>query len=225
IEQYLRGRRSPVLEDTFFEGIQSVEPACWFEVPLDASAPAVEPRRYWDLAVCGPAVCRATYAEAVEEFRSVLTAAVASHHVADVRVGSLLSGGLDSAVLTSLLTDIVRADGAEPPSFSFGYREAAPRFCELPFVDAMVREKRLVNFETTLDSRWAADHAADVVRAIEEPPMGMPALAQYRIFELCREHACTVVLDGEGSDEIFGGYPYHQRLLLLDRLRRGRLGD
>jgi hypothetical protein len=35
----------------------------------------------------------------------------------------------------------------------------------------------------------------------------------------------TVVLDGQGADEVLGGYPYHQRLLLLDRLRHGRLGD
>jgi asparagine synthase (glutamine-hydrolysing) len=53
----------------------------------------------------------------------------------------------------------------------------------------------------------------------------MPALAQYRIFELCRKKDCTVVLDGEGADEVLAGYPYHQRMLLVDRLRRGRLAD
>ena len=45
------------------------------------------------------------------------------------------------------------------------------------------------------------------------------------IFQLCREHGATVVLDGQGADEVLGGYPYHQRMLLADRLRRGRFGD
>src|SRR5262249_46421649 len=166
-----------------------------------------------------------SYGAALDEFRSILSSAVASHRVADVTVGSLLSGGIDSAVLTSLLSDVNRREGRRSPSFSFGFRKAAPRFCELSYVDAMVREKSLLNFETTFDSRWASSHAPSLVRSLEEPPLGMPALAQYRIFELCREHDCTVVLDGEGADEVLGGYPYHQRTLLLDRLRRWRLAD
>jgi asparagine synthase (glutamine-hydrolysing) len=63
------------------------------------------------------------------------------------------------------------------------------------------------------------------MRTLEEPPTGLAALAQYRIFQACREHDVTVVLDGEGSDEILAGYPYQHRLLLMDRLRRGRLVD
>jgi asparagine synthase (glutamine-hydrolysing) len=224
VENYLRGVRSPILDDTYFEGIGSVPPATWFEMPLDERPAAPRFRKYWDLADA----CRTAprdYGEAREELRAILTRAVASHRVADVRVGSLLSGGLDSAVLTALLTGAARAEGGTPPSFSFGFREAAPRFCELRYVDAMVRDMRLLNFETTFDSKWVGAHAGRVVRALEEPPLGMPALAQYRVFELCRSHDCTVVLDGEGADEILAGYPYHQRLLLADRLRRRRFLD
>ncbi len=225
VENYLRGRRAPVLEDTFFEEVQGVPPATWFEIPLDGAPSPPRFQKYWDLA----AACRArsplTYGGALEEFHSILSSAVESHRVADVTVGSLLSGGLDSAVLTSLLSDSTRPEGRESPSFSFGFREAAPRFCELSYVDAMVREKKLLNFETTFDSRWVSTHTASVIRSLEEPPLGMPALAQYRIFELCRKKDCTVVLDGEGADEVLAGYPYHQRMLLADRLRRGRLAD
>jgi asparagine synthase (glutamine-hydrolysing) len=64
-----------------------------------------------------------------------------------------------------------------------------------------------------------------VVRALEEPPLSLAAVAQYRVFQLCRDHGATVVLDGQGADEIFAGYAYHQRALLVDRLRRGRLRD
>jgi asparagine synthase (glutamine-hydrolysing) len=225
VENYLRGRRAPVLEDTFFEGVRSVPPATWFEVPIDGAPSPPQFQKYWDLA----AACRArpprTYGDALEEFGSILTCAVASHRVADVTVGSLLSGGLDSAVLTSLLSDLTRPEGRESPSFSFGFREAAPRFCELSYVDAMVRQKRLLNFETTFDSRWMSTHSGSVIRSLEEPPLGIPALAQYRVFELCRAKDCTVVLDGEGADEVLAGYPYHQRLLLMDRLRGRHLAD
>ena len=225
VENYLRGQRAPVLEDTFFEEVRSVPPATWFEVPFDGAPSPPRFQKYWDLAVACRARPPRTYGDALEEFGSILSSAVESHRVADVTVGSLLSGGLDSAVLTSLLSDITRPEGLESPTFSFGFREAAPRFCELSYVDDMVRQKRLVNFETTFDSRWISDHSGAVIRALEEPPLGMPALAQYRVFELCRAKDCTVVLDGEGADEVLAGYPYHQRLLLVDRLRGRRLAD
>src|SRR5262249_43972643 len=78
---------------------------------------------------------------------------------------------------------------------------------------------------TTFDADWVLKNVGHVIRALEEPPLALPALAQYRVFELCREHGATVVLDGEGSDEILAGYPINQRTLLADRLRKGRFGD
>jgi asparagine synthase (glutamine-hydrolysing) len=50
----------------------------------------------------------------------------------------------------------------------------------------------------------------------------MPAFAQFRVFELCAQHGATVVLDGQGADEITAGYPYHQRAFMKDRLVHGR---
>jgi asparagine synthase (glutamine-hydrolysing) len=95
---------------------------------------------------------------------------------------------------------------------------------ELPYAEALARAHALPLHVTGLDAEWLRAHASTVVRTLEEPPLALPALAQYRVFELCRQHETTVVLDGQGADELLGGYPYHQRLLLADRLRHGRLG-
>src|SRR6185503_14738873 len=99
VARYLRGDRLPCLEETFFPEVRAVPPATWFEVPL--SAPGADPtfRAYWDLAdfQCpDPARPALGYAEAVERFGGLLRSAVDSHAEADVTVGSLLSGGLDS---------------------------------------------------------------------------------------------------------------------------------
>lgn len=227
VAKYLRGNRYPVLDETFFEGIFPVPPATWFETGLDdpAGAPPAF-RKFWDLAdAIRSAAAPGTYGEALEEFRGILAAAVRSHHVADVPIGSLLSGGLDSSTLTSLLAEIVRSEGRDCPTFSFGFRDRAPEVCELRYADALVRRERLTNFETSLDADWVVENARRVIRALDEPPLGLPALAQYRVFELARARGTTVVVDGEGADEILAGYPYGQRLLLWDRLRRGRFAD
>lgn len=229
VGRFLRGIRLPFLEETFFEGIRPVPPATWLEIPFDGE-PRRPPefRRYWDLAAfrCDGADDRPPdYAEARCQLRELLAGAVASHAEADVPVGSLLSGGLDSATLVGFLVDGTRGHPQPVPTFSFGFRDAAPRYCELGYVDTMVRRHRLLNYETTFDAAWVVEHAPRAIRALEEPPLGLPAVAQYRVFQLCRERGTTVVLDGQGADEIFAGYEYHQRALLLDRLRKGRLRE
>jgi asparagine synthase (glutamine-hydrolysing) len=225
---YLRGRRLPCTEETFFADVHAVPPGCWFEQPLDAPAAAPRFRRYWDLSsfrCAEPDRFALAYPDAVAEMRARLSQAVSTHRAADVGFGSLLSGGLDSATLVSFLADDERSQGRSTPTFSFGFRQAAPEACELGYVDAMVRRGGLEPHETSLDAGWIAAHAPRVVSALEEPPLALPALAQYRVFELCRAHGVTVVLDGQGADEILAGYAYHQRELVFDRLLHARVRD
>lgn len=215
LAMYLRNQRYPFVEETFFEGIRPMPPATWAEIDLDD--PLVPPRfhLYWQLADFISNGSRPSYGDAVDAVEESLTRAATSHLVSDVRVGALLSGGLDSATLVGLLA---RRAGIKLPTFSLGYRDAAPKYCELRFVDAMARRDGLENHETTLDPAWVSANIDRVLWALEEPPLAMPALAQFRVFELCAQHGATVILDGQGSDEITAGYSYHQRLYLKDRI-------
>ena len=92
----------------------------------------------------------------------------------------------------------------------------------MPYAEAVAAREKLALHETTFDGEWVRNNVARVIETIEEPPLGLPVLAQYRLFELVRQHGVTVVLDGQGSDEILAGYPYHQRIVITQSLRRGR---
>jgi len=216
VRAFLQGNRDTVLEETFFEGIHSVPPGCWFGVPLKAPVRQLEFQRYWDLDDFQEDRPAMDYRTAVDRVGQLMIDAVRSHSVADVPVGSLLSGGLDSSTIATLLV----REQKSAPTFSFGFREAAPQFCEMPYVDGLVHREGMKNFETSFSPEWIGENADRVVNALEEPPLAMPAFAQFRTFELCRQHGTTVILDGQGSDEIFAGYPYHERLLLIEHLRR-----
>ncbi len=227
LSRYLRGNRLPCYDETFFEGIRSVPAASLAELSLDGPS-EWSPRfqQYWTLrdTVARPVNANsvAQYQSVREEFEDLLRDVVRTHQQSDVRLGSLLSGGLDSGVLAALLSE---STSDSLPTFSFGFRERAPRWCELPYVDAIVRTRpNLEHHETTLDPEWLAANARRVMRTLEEPPLALPALAQYRVFELCKEHGVTVVLDGEGSDEVLAGYAPYQRALLIDFARDVRLG-
>jgi asparagine synthase (glutamine-hydrolysing) len=219
VAMFLRGQRYPTTEETFFSGVRSVPPASWSAIDLAApAAPCFQP--YWRLADFTADLSSLSYADATDRVEHLLSSAVASHRQADVKVGALLSGGLDSATLVALAHQ-----GGKPklPTYSLGYRDAAPRFCEMRYVDAMVRRDGIENHETTLDAAWIIANTDRILWALEEPPLAMPAFAQFRAFELCAQHGATVVLDGQGSDEITGGYQYHQRGLMKDRLLHGRV--
>lgn len=214
IAAYLRGSRYPTLEETFFDGIRSVPPASWCEIDLAAAA-APQFQSYWNLADYTSSHDALSYDAAVVCVEQRLAAAVSSHRQADVKVGALLSGGLDSSTLVGLAH---RNGAAKLPTYSLGYRDAAPAFCEMPYVDAMTQRDAIENHETTIDAAWIADNTDQILWTLEEPPLAMPAFAQYRIFEFCAEHGATVILDGQGADEIVGGYAYHQRAFVKQRL-------
>ena len=219
IAMYLRGVRQPSLDETFFAGIRSVPPATWCEVPFEGEAIApLQFQRYWDLsrftANGGP-----PYAQAVDTFERLLIGAVESHRVSDVPVGALLSGGLDSSTLAAMLSHSL----PHVPTFSFAM-PAAPELSETRYIEAVARARELPNAQTTIDAPWVRDNAPRVIRALEEPLIGIPPLAQYRVLELCRERGMTVVVDGQGADEILAGYPYHQSAFLRDRWSARRFG-
>jgi asparagine synthase (glutamine-hydrolysing) len=216
IAAFLRGFRYPTLEETFFAGIRSVPPASWCEIDLAAPA-APRFQRYWNLADYTAEHNKLGYDAAVAAVEACLADAVHSHRQADVKVGALLSGGLDSSTLVGL----ARRNGAAGlPTYSIGYRDAAPQFCEMPYVDAMAKRDGIENHETTFDAKWIATNTDPILWTLEEPPLAMPAFAQYRMFEFCAEHGATVIIDGQGADEISAGYPYHQRAFIKQRLLR-----
>lgn len=215
VAAYLRGNRIPVLDETFFEGITPLPAASFVEIPLDKRGALPQPRMYWNFAAIAPR--DVDYATAVDEVDALLQHAVATHNVADVNVGYLLSGGLDS----SLLTAVAARHVAPPAAFSFGFRDPKlARFSELPYAESVAKKYSLTLHETTFDERWVIDNAGRVMRAMDEPVLGMAALAQFRVFELCRERGMTVVIDGEASDEVFAGYPSYQVNHLRDQLDR-----
>ena len=218
VAMFLRGQRYPTTEETFFAGIRSVPPATWSAIDLAAPrAPVFQP--YWRLADFTADFNTLDYVDAVDRAEHLLTRAVASHRQADVKVGALLSGGLDSATLVALAH---KEGKPKLPTYSLGYRDAAPRFCEMHYVDTMVRRDGIENYETTFDAAWIIANTDRILWTLEEPPLAMPAFAQFRVFELCAQHGATVVLDGQGSDEITAGYQYHQRAFMKDRLLHGQ---
>ncbi|MGE5617457.1 MAG: asparagine synthase (glutamine-hydrolyzing) [Candidatus Woesearchaeota archaeon] len=137
--------------------------------------------------------------ELAHELRGRLENSVRAHMLADVPVGVLLSGGVDSSVLTALAAKV---SPYRVSTFSIGFRERS--FNELDLARQVA-----ARYGTDHHELVVAPHVAELlpklVASFDEPFADSSAIPTYLVSELAAEHV-KVVLSGEGGDELFGGY-------------------
>lgn len=206
----------PLTERTLFEGINCLPPG--HELRLTDGAVSIRP--YWSLDdQFVPSLAARPYDEVRQALRATVRESVEAHLVADVEIGSYLSGGIDSSLIAKTATDL----GGKPIKAFHG------RFLEYPGYD---------------ESRYAADaaalcgaelHVADitcedfirdvgtVIHALDQPVAGPGSLPQYVVSRLASQHV-KVVLGGQGGDEVFGGYTRYLIGYLGEALRQATTG-
>ncbi len=164
--------------------------------------------RYWQAGIDGEV---ASDEEWLERVRDEVTAAVRKRLAADVPLGALLSGGIDSAVVVALM-----AEASHDPvrTFTVGFEDAA--YDERTYARAVAQRYATEHEEIVL----APDAAATLPRlaaAFDEPLADEAALPLYLICEAARS-SVTVALVGDGGDEAFAGYERYAAMGLADRV-------
>ncbi|WP_028059875.1 asparagine synthase (glutamine-hydrolyzing) [Candidatus Solirubrobacter pratensis] len=147
------------------------------------------------------------------ELRARLRDSVRAHLVADVPVGVLLSGGIDSSALTALAA---QESGQPVQTFSIGFRERS--FDELERARLVARSYGTDHHELVVGPD-AAELLPVIAAACDEPLGDSSALPTYLVSRLAAGHV-KVVLSGEGGDELFGGYETYAAGLLAARFGR-----
>jgi asparagine synthase (glutamine-hydrolysing) len=145
-----------------------------------------------------------------EELRERLRDSVRAHLVADVPVGVLLSGGVDSSALTALAA---QESSGRVSTFTIGFEERS--FDEVRGA-RRVAERYDTDHHELVVRPDAAELLPEIADAFDEPYANSSALPTYLVSRLAAEHV-KVVLSGEGADELFGGYYTYAADLLADR--------
>jgi asparagine synthase (glutamine-hydrolysing) len=203
--QYMPG------EDTLLEGIRKLAPGHYL-VATDGNASI---RQYWDLQF-EESRAHTSIERTEAELLSLLSEAVKLHMIADVPVGVLLSGGVDSTGLLSLAVD---QTDKRISTFTVGF--SGENFAdERPFAKLAAERFGTQHHEMTISAEDFRDFLPRYVWHMEEPVCEPPAIALYYVSALARKHV-TVLLSGEGGDEAFAGYSNYRNLVWLERLKRG----
>jgi asparagine synthase (glutamine-hydrolysing) len=194
-------------DGSIFQGIHKLPPGH----VLTWQAGRMNVRPYWQ----PPAqeTFTGSEADAVDQLRAVLTDAVRSHLVSDVPLGAFLSGGIDSSVVVSLMS---QTSGARVKTFSIGFDE--PAFDELPHARRVADHLGTDHHEFIVKPDGVSILDA-LVRHFDEPFADSSAIPTWYVSEMAARHV-TVVLSGDGGDELFGGYERylpHPRVVQFDR--------
>jgi asparagine synthase (glutamine-hydrolysing) len=152
-------------------------------------------------------------AELADELRERLRDSVRAHMVADVPVGVLLSGGIDSSALAALAAT---ESSDRVSTFSIGFEERS--FDELELARLVAKRYDTDHHELILRPE-AAELLPDVARAFDEPFADSSSLPTWLVSRLASEHV-KVALSGEGGDELFGGYFTYVADMLAPRVGR-----
>jgi asparagine synthase (glutamine-hydrolysing) len=200
--------------ETLFSGIYKLLPGH----TLSFEHGEVKTSRYWDVPVNrddeapGAAARPSGRAEVVRRFRDLLDESVSLRLMSDVPLGVFLSGGIDSSVVAALMA---RRVGRPIETFSVAFDERA--YSELEYSRQVADAIGAVRHEVVIDDQDFFGALPRLVWHEDEPIAHPSSVPLYFVSRLAREHV-TVVLTGEGSDELLAGYGKYPRALWNWRL-------
>ena len=185
---------------TVLNGIRKLQPAHSLTIHADGRQ---ELKRYWNLVARRPHEPRSEqeWIDAVHE--SLKTAVRRRNNIADVPVGVLLSGGLDSSLLVGLLAEIGIKDIR---TFTIGFDDQPEeKGSEYEYSDAVVERFRPTHHKFHIPNEQTLSRLPEAVANMAEPMFGQDAIGFYLLSEQVSQHV-KVVQSGQGADEVFGGY-------------------
>lgn len=218
LQSYLGSRYYEDGEPTFFARIRRLPPA--HALVVDARGEVRKKWRYWvpDYTARDE---RYDAGRVVEEFRTLMERSVRMRLRADVPIGSSLSGGLDSSFIVGLLARLREKDPAVAQNTFSARFDADPTLSEGPFIDRVVGKTGVRAFATTPDPAELVSESRRLHWHQEEPFLSASIYLQWCVMRLAKTTSTTILLDGQGADELLGGYqfyfPAHQRDLLDER--------
>ncbi len=193
-------------EETFFKGVYKLPAAHSFVYENGE----MRISRYWD---CKFEPREQTFEDCAERLDGVVHESVAAHRIADVKVGSFLSGGVDSSYIAAVLMPDTTY------SVGFDYN----KFNETNYAAELSEKLGIHNRRKLITADECFDAFPDIQYHMDEPQSNPSSVPLWFLAKLAREEV-TVVLSGEGADEIFAGYEWYADTPAMEKFKRLPLG-
>ncbi|MEA1915744.1 MAG: asparagine synthase (glutamine-hydrolyzing) [Campylobacterota bacterium] len=207
---------TPIAPNTFFADLFKLEAGAY--LLYENKTHTLKSKKYYKINTY-----KKTHDEptALKDIENLLFKSIERRLVSDVEVGSLLSGGIDSTLISTLYSKI---SGKKIKTFSVGY-EGFENYSELPFAKIAANHIQSEHYPLCLDKNQYIDAFDKVVDELEEPHADSAAIPLYLLTKTIHDNGIKTVLSGEGSDEIFLGYDNYAKFLKYYAFQDSLKGD
>lgn len=210
-------------QETFFQDINELPPGH----NLIIKNKQLVLKKYWDLTK--KIKIPLTTENRIKKFREIFIDAVRIRLRADVPIGTCLSGGLDSSAIVMVINKIMKEEGIVfqigkwQKTFSAVYKDKEARYAdESEFIKAVSDATNAQSFFTYPSGKDLVKEVRKLCYSQDEPFASTSMYAQKKVFELAAKQKIKVVLDGQGSDELLGGYLTFFDAYLRELLSQGK---
>ncbi|MCX7877644.1 MAG: asparagine synthase (glutamine-hydrolyzing) [Ignavibacteria bacterium] len=215
-------------QETFLENIFHIEPSGFVTLTPDGK---IERRKYFSLQIntSTPPYNRRYLEKTSDEFRELFKDAVRLRLRTDVPLGSCLSGGLDSSSIVCVINNLIKNDKSVASAIAGEFQKTFSAVYHDPLSDESDFIKEVVS-HTGCDAHYIypsgeklASELEKLIYHLDEPFVSTSMYAQWNVMKLARENGVTVLLDGQGADEILAGYEVYHAFLYSQLARNFRL--
>jgi asparagine synthase (glutamine-hydrolysing) len=206
-------------EETFFENISKLPAGSYLDLSIKDFQCMISD--YWDIDL-EKEHKKITDNEAVEQFGSLLNHSVKRRLRSDVPIGSSLSGGLDSSSIVAVLQ---KKANYQSPLTAFSSTFSGFEKDESHFSKMIADKFHLQHFTTTPTAAELYNDLEKLFYYQEEPFSSASIYAQYKVYELAKQHGTKVLLDGQGADETLAGYHKYYKWYWQELFRKRKLSS
>ncbi len=197
--EYLLGGRIRPGESTFFRHIKKLPPAHYAIIPID-TPDQMQVKRYWEPKPNKK--INISFNDAAQNLKSIFLDSVNKHLRSDVPIGCALSGGLDSSAIACSIHHL--QPDAKIDAFTFSAQGC--KLDESPYARLVAKHCKAKMHEIYINPTELASDIDSLILHQGEPFNSTSIYAQYRVFKSQQSANITVSLDGQGGDEVLGGY-------------------
>lgn len=192
---------------TMIEGVEKLEPGCTLFVTKNT----IVKERYYSFDTQSE-TCTYSYEQAQKALVEKLTESVQKRLISDVPLGTFLSGGIDSSIISSIASHYV--DNLQ--TFSIGFKDN-PFIDETKYAQLVAKKIHSQHTEIQIDNTKLEESLFEILQNIDEPFADSSAIAVHVLCKYVKPHV-TVALSGDGADELFAGY--HKHLAHYNQMNR-----
>ena len=227
VHRYLRYAVTDADERTFFSGIKQVLPGQCLEIPID-SPDKYTASFFADEPALSDSATSGSYESAVNDVRELFRESVRIHLRSDAPLALTLSGGIDSSGIAAMARKCV---GSEHKIHAFTYCAQDKALNEREYARSVADANGITMHEVLFSPEEMIGDIDKLIKTLGQPFTTPSIYAQARVFRLAAEKGFKVVLDGQGADELFGGYHGFKPARIADGvrgddwMRNGKLRD